>query len=101
MIQKRREDQLETIAEVFKDLTYQRKNLVDVQVTAATDLTEDEIKTLKVKLQHMTGKNVELQVKVDPSLLAGIRVQVGDLVLDGSVANRLQALTKHLQSTSV
>lgn len=62
------------------------------EVRAAVPLTDDQKTRLAAALAQATGKQVELKVIVDPSVLGGVVAQVGDTVLDGSVRTRLAQL---------
>lgn len=62
------------------------------EVRAAVALTDDQKERLAAALGQATGKQVELKVIVDPSVLGGVVAQVGDTVIDGSVRTRLQQL---------
>jgi F-type H+-transporting ATPase subunit delta len=60
------------------------------EVRTAVPLGEAERQKLRDSIQRATGKSVELKVLVDPSVLGGILVRVGDLIYDGTVRRRLQ-----------
>ena len=62
------------------------------KVHAAKDLTDAERADLAKALTSMSGHNVDLQIKIDPSLLAGVVVHIGDLRLDATTRGRLQSL---------
>lgn len=62
------------------------------EVRSAIDLTEDQRTRLAAALAKATGKDVEVKVIVDPSVMGGLVAQVGDTVIDGSVRHRLQQL---------
>jgi F-type H+-transporting ATPase subunit delta len=62
------------------------------EVRSAVDLTDDQKQRLAAALEAATGKQVELKVIIDPSVLGGLVAQVGDTVIDGSVKSRLQQL---------
>jgi F-type H+-transporting ATPase subunit delta len=62
------------------------------EVRSAIELTADQRERLAVALGQATGKQVEVKVIVDPSILGGIVAQVGDTVIDGSVRARLEQL---------
>ncbi len=62
------------------------------EVRSAVPLTEDQRERLAKALEDATGKQVEVKVVVDPSVLGGIVAQVGDTVIDGSVRRRLDQL---------
>jgi F-type H+-transporting ATPase subunit delta len=62
------------------------------EVRSAIDLNDDQRKRLAEALGQATGKQVEVKVVVDPSVLGGIVAQVGDTVIDGSVRGRLDQL---------
>lgn len=66
------------------------------QVRAAVGLSEEQRGRLAAALSRTTGRQVELRVTVDPSLIGGIVVLVGDTVIDGSVRNRLDQLRSGL-----
>jgi F-type H+-transporting ATPase subunit delta len=72
------------------------KDLEVAEVRTATALSADQQDRLKAALANATGKNVNLKVIVDPSVLGGILATVGDIVIDGSVRTRLDQLKSRL-----
>jgi F-type H+-transporting ATPase subunit delta len=71
-------------------------NKAVAEVRSAIDLTADQRERLAQALNAATGKQVEIKVIVDPSVLGGIVAQVGDTVIDGSVRSRLEQLRQAL-----
>ena len=71
--------------------------MVDVYaaLTSALPLTKTQVEALKAKLSEITGKKIVMKQKVDSALIGGFTVQVGDRLIDGSVARQLQTL-KHI-----
>jgi F-type H+-transporting ATPase subunit delta len=72
------------------------KNLEVAEVRSAVPLTDDQQDRLKAALANATGKQVNLKVIVDPSILGGIVATVGDTVIDGSVRTRVDQLKSRL-----
>ena len=66
--------------------------------TSTSALTKDEARALTQRLEQLTGGRIELDVQVDPSLLGGVVVRVGDRLIDGSVRSRLERLRNQLVS---
>jgi F-type H+-transporting ATPase subunit delta len=66
------------------------------EVRSAVPLTSDQVDRLTKALNEATGKQVDVRVVVDPSLLGGVIAQVGDTVIDGSVRTRLEQLKNAL-----
>lgn len=66
------------------------------EVRSAIPLTEEQVRRLAVALTQAVGKQVEVKVIVDPSIMGGLIAQVGDTVIDGSVRTRLEQLTSRL-----
>ncbi len=62
------------------------------EVRSAVELTDDQKQRLAAALQAATGKQVELKVILDPTVLGGLVAQVGDTVIDGTVRTQLQQL---------
>lgn len=65
-------------------------------ITTAIELSDDDKEKFRQKLRTQYGDNLELAFKVDPSILGGAIVQIGDKVIDGSVATRLESLSNAL-----
>jgi F-type H+-transporting ATPase subunit delta len=63
-----------------------------VQVTTATPLADEQRQRVLDQLQHKLGRQIDLQCAVNPELLGGLQIRVGDTVFDASVANRLARL---------
>jgi F-type H+-transporting ATPase subunit delta len=65
-------------------------------VRSAIELTPEQAERLREALNRATGKDVEVKVVVDPSVLGGVVARVGDLVIDGSVRHRLEQLREQI-----
>ncbi|SDO45796.1 F0F1 ATP synthase subunit delta [Desulforhopalus singaporensis] len=92
LVQKKRAEILPEIAESYKTMVDEAKNISHGNVVSAVELS-DELKTNVQKvLEKLTGKKVELTTSVDQSIIGGIIAKVGDLVLDGSIRTQLAGL---------
>jgi F-type H+-transporting ATPase subunit delta len=98
MLRRGRIDQLPRIAAEFRRLDDARQGITVATATSAAPLTPDEQTALMGRLEQMTGGRVRLDVQVDPSLLGGLIVRVGDRLIDGSVRGRLERLRNRLVS---
>jgi len=65
------------------------RNRAVAEVRSAVPLTADQTTRLAAAIASATGKNVEIKVVIDPSVLGGLVTQIGDTVIDGSVRHRL------------
>jgi F-type H+-transporting ATPase subunit delta len=83
-------DLLRSIVREAKKLRAQRAGMADVEVRVAQELDDGLLKDLKTRLQKTLGKEPNLSIKLDPRLIAGIVVRVGDRVYDGSVYTQLE-----------
>ena len=93
-----RTHEIRRVADEFRRLDNKRQGITVATATAAAALTPDEVRTLTTRLEQFTGGRVELEVQVDPSLLGGLVVRVGDRLIDGSVRGRLERLRNQLVS---
>lgn len=100
VIDRQRETYLADIVEVFVDYANKARNIADVEVTSAVELGKDERKRLVKALGKMTGKEVRVNYSVDPSLIGGVVVRIGDKVIDGSIKTRLESMKEHLLQIS-
>ena len=86
------------VAADFRRLYNRRAGIVEATATSAAPLSADEVRTLRERIAAIagTGRQVDLQLAVDPSLLGGITVRLGDKLIDGSVRGRLERLRGQL-----
>jgi ATP synthase F1 delta subunit len=82
------------IRRTFDDLWRQENKRLPVTVTSAVELDEEMVEGIGKKIEEQTGQQIELSSKVDPDVLGGLVLQVGNQVLDASVRNRLEKLRK-------
>jgi len=101
VMDKSRENYLTGIVDVFDQLTAEEKKIIPAQVLTAVPMTEDQVAKLEGKLSERTGQSVKAQISVDPSLIGGITVRIGDIVYDGSIVKKLGMLKEHLQQDTV
>lgn len=96
ILDKLREAYLNDIYNEFVVLANQARNIRDAEVASAQELSPADLENLKVKLGKMTGKTIRLTTKVDPTLVGGMVVRLGDKVIDGTVTKRLELLKEAL-----
>jgi F-type H+-transporting ATPase subunit delta len=80
----------------FDELWAEENRLLPVSVTSAVELDEGLVKSIGERIEEQTGRRVELSSQVDPDVLGGLVVRVGNMVLDASVRNRLEQLRKQV-----
>jgi hypothetical protein len=86
-----------TIGSVLEPETVTSEPLPQIaQVRVVVPLTDLEADRLSVYLERVAGRSVELQVRIDRSILGGVWVRMDDLVIDGSIRARLEALRERL-----
>jgi F-type H+-transporting ATPase subunit delta len=101
VLRRRRVDALPSISREFRRLYNRRAGIVEATATSALALDGGELAALTSRIEKMTGAKVELQTAVDPSILGGIQVRIGDTLYDGSVRGRLERLRAKLASGAV
>jgi F-type H+-transporting ATPase subunit delta len=89
------------VAAEFRRLYNRRAGIVTAIVTSASDLDDGEVRELTQRLERMTGGKADLEFRVDPSLLGGIVVRVGDRLIDGSVRSRLERLRSRVAAGAI
>ena len=83
----------------FRDylaLAAKRREQLTAVVTAAVDLDEAQRQRLSNALQGIYGRPIQLQLVIDPRVVGGIRVQIGDEVVDGTVLRKLEGARRHI-----
>jgi ATP synthase F1 delta subunit len=80
----------------FNSMWAEENKLLPVTVTSAVDLDESLVQEIGKSIEDQTGRRVELSSKVDPDVLGGLQVRVGNMVLDATVRNRLEQLRKQV-----
>ena len=90
--------QLPQILHELTDLAAQARNTAVAEVRSAVPLDERQRGELAAALSKATGKNVEVKVLVDPSVIGGVVAKVGDTVIDGTVRRRLAQLKEKVRA---
>lgn len=96
LAQRRRLSILPDVADELARLSDERAGVVRATVTSAAPLSEATRQKLQQQLEKRTGKKVLLEVRQDPTLIAGLVARIGDLVIDGSARARLAELRTQL-----
>jgi F-type H+-transporting ATPase subunit delta len=98
VVAKRRQMLLREIAAEYQALVDEARGRVRAQVTVAREPDEALRHEITESLEKRLGKTVTAEISVDPELLGGIVVRVGDQVLDGSLRNRIGGLRRRMMS---
>jgi F-type H+-transporting ATPase subunit delta len=88
--------EIEEIAREFERLVAREERRLDVELTTAYELSDEEAEALIGQIEQVSGRKVEATRRVDPSLIGGLVLQAGSLRLDASVRGRLNRLRREL-----
>ena len=94
LVEKNRMPVVFRIRRAYEEMWRKHNRKIDVTVTSAVELDSDVVKKIGKEIEDQTGQSVELSSRVDDSILGGLVLQVGNMVLDASIRNRLEKLRK-------
>lgn len=98
LLDKRRLNLLQPIEPQYRELLNKRKNILTASLVCADQLGEKAVADIKARLTEHLGRKLELSVDVDPSLIGGMVLRLGDQVIDGSLKGKLRSLERVLLS---
>jgi F-type H+-transporting ATPase subunit delta len=84
------------IRKSFDELWREEHKMLPVEVTSAIELDEALVRSIGERIEERTGRRIELTSRVDPDIIGGLVLRVGNKVLDASVTGRLQRLRKQI-----
>jgi F-type H+-transporting ATPase subunit delta len=84
------------ISEAFEELLAERQNRAMARLTTAAPLNGNALEEIKKQLETITGKSVEIDARVDASLIGGARAQIGSVIYDGTIRNQLNKMREQL-----
>jgi len=87
---------LPEILETFQEVIRQRQGIAEAEISSAVELSAAQKKRFAQILERITGKKVEAKFSLDPALLGGAVIRVGDTIYDGSVRNSLNEMRARL-----
>ena len=98
LIERNRTMLIPQIREMFDAQLRAERGIAVAEVTTAERLSDAERDAVRERLETMTGKTVELALKIDPEIIGGIIIRIGDQVIDGSVRNKLEKMRSRLMA---
>jgi F-type H+-transporting ATPase subunit delta len=101
LVDKRREPLFPDVARSYRDLRDAQTNVVRAEARVALPLPAAEMQRLQTALERLTGRSVRLNTRVDPTIVGGVVVRVGDTVYDRSVANQLARLRNQMEQRTL
>jgi F-type H+-transporting ATPase subunit delta len=96
LIQNRRLELLPHVRALYEALRREHEGVLDANIVSALPIDDEQVRRLAAALEKKHGRKVNIQVDVDPSLIGGARIVVGDKVIDATVRGRLDAMAAAL-----
>ena len=96
LAEKHRMPALFRIRKRFDELWAKENKRLEVTVTSAVELDASVVERIGSEIEKQTGQTIELKSEVDPAIVGGLKLQVGNMVLDASIHNRLEKLRREV-----
>jgi F-type H+-transporting ATPase subunit delta len=96
VVDNQRAQQLPQMVHTFLEVMRQRQGVAEADVESALELNAVQKKQLLQTLERLTGKKIQAKYSLDPALLGGLVVRIGDTIYDGSLKNRLNQMRTRL-----
>ena len=101
VIDKKRETYLELIHQEYEDMADDSRNIKKAELISAMPVSDQDVQILADNLSRSTGKTIKLDLSVDPTMIGGLKIRVGDKIIDASVAKKLEMLKKNLTAAKI
>jgi F-type H+-transporting ATPase subunit delta len=101
ILDKKRETYLELIFKEYEEMADESRNIKKAELISAMAVSDEDIKTLSETLSSSTGKTIQLKLIIDPAIIGGIKIRMGDKIIDASVAKKLEMLKNNLKSAKI
>jgi F-type H+-transporting ATPase subunit delta len=96
LVEKHRMPALFRIRRQFEERWQEENRLLPVQVTSAIELDDETVEQISSRIAEQTDRRIELSTEVNPEILGGIVLRVGNSILDASIRNRLEQVRRQL-----
>jgi F-type H+-transporting ATPase subunit delta len=96
LVEKHRMPVIFRIRRRFDELWAEENKRLEVTLTSAVELDPEVVERVRAEIERQTDRTVELHSRVDENVLGGLVLQVGNMVLDASIRNRLEKLRKEV-----
>ncbi len=101
LVQKGRAPIIPDVMKEFQAILNEESGIMIAKVESAIELSESEKQALAKKLETISGKKIQIENKINPSLIGGFTARIGDTVIDGSVKHKLERLREELRQVSL
>jgi ATP synthase F1 delta subunit len=101
LIEKHRMPVIFRIRQALEQLWEEENRTLPVEITSAIELDEGTTESLATQIAERAGRKVKLSTRVDPEILGGLVVRVGNSILDASIRNRLEQLRRHVAQGAI
>lgn len=98
MVENKRIHVMPQVMELFEQLKAQHEGVLEAKIITAFKLESGQLDKLVTDLEKKFNRKVEAQVSVDPEIIGGVKVEIGDEIFDASVRGKLEAMTIALKS---
>jgi F-type H+-transporting ATPase subunit delta len=96
VIEKHRMPVIFRIQRAYEQMWEEEHRILNVEITSAVELDQDTVGGLSERIRQGTGRKIALTTRVDPDILGGIVLRVGNAILDASIRHRLEQLRRHI-----
>jgi F-type H+-transporting ATPase subunit delta len=96
LVEKHRMPVIFHIRRLFDEMWAEENRLLEVTLTSAVELDPEIVRRVGEEIERQTDRKVQLQSRIDDQLVGGLVLQVGNMVLDGSIRSRLEKLRKEV-----
>ncbi len=96
LLEQHRMPAIHRIRREYETMWDRQNDVLPVEVTSAVELDEETVKSVGDRIGEQTGRKVQLTSQVDPDILGGLVLRVGNSILDASIRNRLDQLRKQV-----
>jgi len=101
LVRKRRTAYLDQIISAYREYADAAEGIISAQVRTAAPLSAEETEKLRLQLSKLAGKQVRMELSIDPVVIGGVAARMGGILVDGSVAGNLSRLQDALMKNNV